>query len=396
MEIEVVKFDNLGRGIGYLDNKIIFIPKTVPGDLVKVKIIKNKKNFLIGKIIEIIKPSKLRIKAICPLFNTCGGCDLMHISLSEALDYKLNKVNDILKKNKIDYKVLKIVKSKPYNYRYKITLKIQDGIIGYYESTTHQVVPCSYCYLVREEINQIIPALKKLNILNGEVTIRVNSKGEILLIINSLDKIANISNLIHDFAIVGIIQNAKCLYGEEYFMENIESYLFKISYNSFFQVNEEICAKLFDLIKDNTLFSHNILDLYCGVGSLSIATNKEAKVLGVEIIPNAIKDANFNKKVNKRDNAEFICANTSDVINKITSQYDTIILDPPRNGVSKEVLTKIKEEKISQIIYVSCDANTLGRDLNYLLDTYKIKEFILLDMFPNTEHVESFCVLNLK
>ena len=122
MEVEIVKFDNLGRGIGYLNNKIIFVPKSVPQDIVKVKITKSKKNYLEGEIIDIIKPAKMRIKAKCPLFNNCGGCDLMHINISEELEYKLRKINELLSNNKIDYLVKDIVKSPShYNYRNKVS-----------------------------------------------------------------------------------------------------------------------------------------------------------------------------------------------------------------------------------------------------------------------------------
>ena len=394
MEIEVVKFDNLGRGIGYIDNKIIFIPKTVPGDIVRVKIIKNKKNFLIGELTKLIKPSKLRVKPICPLFNTCGGCDLMHISLSEALDYKLNKVNDILKKNNLEFTVKNIIKSKDTFYRNKITLKIKDGELGYYKSESHEVVETNYCYLAREAINEIIKDIPLLNIKNGEITIRCNFKNEIILIINSLDTLENIDKLVKKYALVGVIQNDMTIYGEDYFMERVGDYLFKVSYNSFFQVNNEICSKLFSLIKENTKDSQKVIDLYCGVGTLSIGgVNSSTHTLGVEIIPNAIDDANLNKIINKKENSEFICEDTSNILNKIEASFDTVIMDPPRSGVSEKVLDKIIRENISKIIYVSCDSNTLARDLKILSSHYEIKNITLLDMFPNTEHVESFCVL---
>ncbi len=397
MEIEVVKFDNLGRGIGYLDNKIIFIPKTVPGDIVSVKIIKNKKNFLIGELTQIIKPSKLRVKPICPLFSTCGGCDLMHISLSEALDYKINKVNDILKKNNLDFTVKNIIKSKDTFYRNKITLKIKDGVMGYYKSESHEVVETDYCYLANKTINEIIKDIPLLNIKNGEITIRCNFKNEILLIIDSLDVLENIDKLAKKYALVGVIQNAKPIYGEDYFMDSVGDYLFKVSYNSFFQVNKEICAKLFSLIKENTKDSQKVLDLYCGVGTLSIGgVNSSTHTLGVEIIPNAIEDANLNKIINKKENSEFICEDTSNILNKIEASFDTIIMDPPRSGVSEKVLDKIIKENISKIIYVSCDVNTLARDLKILSSSYEIKDITLLDMFPSTEHVESIAILSRK
>ena len=398
MRVEIVKFDNNGRGIGYINDKIIFIPKTVPGDIVKVKIILEKKNFIEGKLKEIITPSKIRKKAICPYFDVCGGCDLMHISISEMLEYKLNKVNDMLIKNNIDYKVEKITKSEnPYNYRNKITLKILDKKIGFYENDSHKLVNIEHCYLCKEIINEMLEDITLLNVNNGEIVIRSNYNEEILLSINTEDEILNIDKLVNKYKIVGIIKNDKCIYGENYFIDKINNYLFKVSYNSFFQVNPYICSKLFNLIENNTKESNNVLDMYCGVGTLSLVSSTNAeKVVGVEILENAIKDANLNKSLNNKNNVEFICSDTKKIIGKITGDFDTIILDPPRSGVSKKVIDKIIDVKTDKIIYVSCNPITLVRDLKLFQDDYVIKEMQLLDMFPNTEHVETFVVLEKR
>jgi len=396
MKVEIVKFDNCGRGIGYLNDKIIFVPKTVPGDIVVVEVKCEKKNYIEGILKEVIVPSKKRIAEKCPYFSKCGGCDLLNISLSEALEYKLNKVNEILRKNKIDYNVIDIVKNdREYNYRNKISLKVKDSKIGFFESETHSLVQIDYCYLSKTSINEILKDLEELNIQNGDITIRSNYNNEVILNINTQDEITNIKELIEKYKVVGIIKNKKCIYGEDYFIDKISNYLFKVSYDAFFQINPYISSKLFSLVDEFTKNSINVIDLYCGVGTLSIVASKNAKkVLGVEIVENAIKDANFNKNLNNQKNIEFICDDTSNIINQITSEYDTIILDPPRSGVSKKVIDKIVESKIHKIIYVSCNPLTLVRDLKLLLDYYNIVEFKLLDMFVNSEHVESFVVFD--
>lgn len=397
MNVEIVKFDNKGRGIGYINNKIIFIPKSIPGDIVDVEIVMEKKNYCEGRIIDIVNPSKFRLKPNCPYFNVCGGCDLMHISLSEALEYKLTKVNDILKQNKIDIKVLDIIKSEPYNYRDKVRFKVVNKKIGYYKCDTHELVEIDYCHISKDAINNIINDLYLLEIQNGEIIIRTNYNDEILLNVITENEIKNINKLVEKHKIVGVIKNDECIYGENYFIDKINDYLFKVSYNSFFQVNPYICSKLFNLIEENTKTSTNVLDLYCGVGTLSIVASKNAnKVVGVEIVENAIIDANLNKKINNKSNLEFICADTKQVLNEITHEYDTLILDPPRSGVVNSVIEKINKILPKTIIYVSCDPNTLARDLKLLESTYEIKSIQLLDMFPQTEHVETFVVLKSK
>ncbi len=398
MKIDIVKFDNLGRGIGYLNDKIIFVPKSVPGDIIEVKITLEKKNYYEGKILNIIKPSRMRKEVKCPYFDICGGCDLMNISVSENLDYKLEKVNEILHKNNIDYEVKEIIKSNSeFNYRNKVTLKIVNREIGYYENNSHNLVSIDYCYLCNDVINEIIKDLKLLEIVNGEIVIRCNYNEEILLNIKSSDEIKNINELINKYKIVGIVQNDKTIYGENYFIDKINNYIFKVSYNSFFQVNPYICGKLFELIEKYTENSHNIIDLYCGVGTLSIVASKNAlKVIGIEIVENAIIDANLNKNLNNKKNIEFICNDTKKIIEKITNDFDTIIFDPPRNGVSSKVIEEVINENIEKIIYVSCDPITLARDLKLLENYYNIIDFKLLEMFPNSEHVESIVLLERK
>ena len=398
MKIDVVKFDNNGRGIGYFNDKIIFIPKTVPGDVVNCEIVLEKKNYMEGKLIEIIKPSKLRKEAICPYFNTCGGCQLMHISLSEMLEYKLNKVNELLEKNNIDYQVKDIIKSDNiYNYRNKVTFKIINGKLGFYEHDTHKLVETHYCYLCNKVINDLLKDISLLNIQNGELVIRCNYNNELLLSIKTDDKIENIVSLEEKHKIVGVVKNDQVIYGQDFLIDNINDLLFKISYNSFFQVNPYICAKLFNLINDYISSNEKVMDLYCGVGTLSINSSiKSQYVLGVEIVENAIKDANLNKLLNNKNNVDFVCDDTRNILDKITNDFDTIILDPPRNGVSSKLIEKILEVKTSNIIYVSCNPITLIRDLKLLVNNYNIIEFKLLDMFPNTEHVESIVYLKIK
>ena len=392
MNIEVVKFDDLGRGIGYLNNKIIFIPKSVPGDIVNVKITKEKKKYYEGQITEIIKYSKKRISSKCPFFLQCGGCDLMHISLSDTLEYKIAKMNNIFLKNHLNYEIKEIIKSfSPYYYRNKVSLKIDNYQVGYFTSSTHDLIPITKCYLATKEINNLIKDFSLFSTKNGNITIRANYNNDLLINITSSNELCNLDKLINKYKIVGIIKNNKLIYGDNYFIEKINDFLFKVSYDAFFQVNPFICSELFNLISKYTTNSLKVLDL------LGFVASKNAKqVLGVEINELAIQDANFNKKLNNINNINFVCADTKAILDRITNEFDTIILDPPRSGINIHVLNKIITEKISKIIYVSCNPETLGRDLVMLSKYYSIEEVKLLDMFPNTQHVESICLLNRR
>lgn len=398
MNVKIEKMDDFGRGIAYIDDKVVFVPKTIVDDIVDIKIMSEKKKYSIAKVNEIINPSKLRIPFKCPYFDICGGCSLQNVEYRIELEYKLQKINNLLKKNKIDYQVKDIIKSaKRYNYRNKVSLKIENNIIGYYEKDTHNIVEINKCFLLNDAINDVIDDLPILSIINGSVIIRSNLKGELLLIIYT-DKLNKdgIKYLVNKHRISGIVLNDKCIFGSDFLVDKIDDYKFKISYNSFFQVNPYICKELFKIVKDYTKDANNLIDLYSGVGTLSIVAKENASsVLGVEIIDNAAINAKTNAMLNGVSNISFIASDTNKIISYLEGK-DFVIVDPPRSGLTSKVIEGIKKYQVKNILYVSCDPNTLMRDLNLLLTDYKIIEFKLLDMFPNTYHVESVCVLEHK
>ena len=398
MNVKIEKMDDFGRGIAYIDDKVVFVPKTIVDDIVDIKIMSEKKKYSIAKVNEIINPSKLRIPFKCPYFDICGGCSLQNVEYRIELEYKLQKINNLLKKNRIGYQVKDIIKStKRYNYRNKVSLKIEDNIIGYYEKDTHNIVEINKCFLLNDAINDVIDDLPRLSIINGSVIIRSNLKGELLLIIYT-DKLNKdgIKYLVNKHRISGIVLNDKCIFGSDFLVDKIDDYKFKISYNSFFQVNPYICKELFKIVKDYTKDANNLIDLYSGVGTLSIVAKENASsVLGVEIIDNAAINAKTNAMLNGVSNISFIASDTNKIISYLEGK-DFVIVDPPRSGLTSKVIEGIKKYQVKNILYVSCDPNTLMRDLNLLLTDYKIIEFKLLDMFPNTYHVESVCVLEHK
>lgn len=398
MNVKIEKMDDFGRGIAYIDDKVVFVPKTIVDDIVDIKIMSEKKKYSIAKVNEIINPSKLRIPFKCPYFDICGGCSLQNVEYRIELEYKLQKINNLLKKNRINYQVKDIIKSaKRYNYRNKVSLKIEDGVIGYYEKDTHNIVKINKCFLLNDAINDVINDLPRLSIINGSVIIRSNLKGELLLIIYT-DKLNKdgIKYLVNKHRISGIVLNDKCIFGSDFLVDKIDDYKFKISYNSFFQVNPYICKELFKIVKDYTKDANNLIDLYSGVGTLSIVAKENASsVLGVEIIDNAAINAKTNAMLNGVSNISFIASDTNKIISYLEGK-DFVIVDPPRSGLTSKVIEGIKKYQVKNILYVSCDPNTLMRDLNLLLTDYKIIEFKLLDMFPNTYHVESVCVLEHK
>lgn len=396
--MKIERFDDLGRGIGYINNKVTFIDKVVPEDIVEVELTKEKKKYNEAKLIKIIKPSPLRIDAKCPYFSKCGGCQFQNITYENTIKYKKEKIVNIFSKHKISIFPEVITNTNPYNYRNKITLKVNNYKIGFYINKTHNLVEINKCLLANPAINASIPLIKRFNICNGEVTIRCNQNAEILIVINSQDNLNIDTNYLKSkIKLVGIVVNNKTYYGENSLFERMNNLLFKISYDSFFQVNPFIASQLFQIIGDNIDSSDKVLDLYCGVGTLSLMAAKKAqKVLGIEVVPNAIINALFNARVNDLNNTQFVINDASTAISKIKPDFNKIIVDPPRSGLTKNIIDVLLKIKPDEIIYVSCDPQTLVRDFTLLSSIYEIKKSYILDMFSYTYHIETILILTKK
>ena len=400
-KVLIEKLDDFGRGIAHINNKVIFVENALPEEEVEIKIINDKNSFSVSEVTNYLKLSKDRIKSKCPYFEVCGGCNLLHLNYENTLTFKQNKIKELLKKNKINYdKEIEIIKNdNPFYYRNKISLKIENGKLGYYEENTHKLIEIKECITTKHSINEVIKNYKLLNLDNAKLTIRSNNNDEILLIIESKKKEYNIelAKLKEKIKLVGIIYNDRTIYGENFFYERINNKLFKVSYNSFFQVNENITSKLFDLININTDKDSTVLDLYSGVGTLGIvASTKVKEVYSMEIVKNAVLNGITNAKLNKRDNIKFMLGDVSKLISKVDLSFDTLIIDPPRKGLDKKTREFILKKIPKKIIYISCEPNTLIRDLKELESIYEISDFKIMDMFSNTYHVESFVVLIKK
>lgn len=392
MKVEIVKLDDFGRGICFVNNKVTFVPNTIPGDIVNIKIVKENKKYNEAILIDLVKSSSKRIDAPCPYFGICGGCSLQTLPYDLGISYKKDKVINYFKKMGLIINPSLITNDTPYNYRNKITLKVVNGVVGYYKLNSHSVVEVNKCLLAEECINDVISIVCGMGIINGEVIIRSNYKSEILIIINSKDKI-NTTNISSN--IKGIILNDEVIYGNDYFYEEINNIKYKVSYKAFFQVNRNVASKMFKLVEDFTNNNDCVLDLYSGVGTLGLSASKKAKnVLGVEINKDAVKDANENAVINKLNNAKFIYSDASNIKN-IDVSFNKLIVDPPRAGLSREVIDFIKLKLPDEIMYISCDYHTQARDLK-LLDSYEIIDSYICDLFSYTYHVECICFLRKR
>ena len=395
--IKIIKLDDQGRGIGYISDKITFINDALPDEMVDIILIKETTKYNIGKVYKYIKKSSKRIDSKCPYYDKCGGCNLLHLSYNDQIDYKKEKLNSILKKfSKIDKEIEVIKNDNIFGYRNKIDLKIINNLWGYYNNNTHDFISIEKCLLAKNSINDVIKSKKYFDIKDGNIIIRSNYNDEIIININSTKKVnIDIDNLKKTIKLVGIVINDKLYYKDNYFIEKYNDKIFKINYNSFFQINRNITEKMIDIINDN-IIGDTLLDLYCGVGFLGqIIDKKTKKLYGIEISQKSVLDAIENSKINKIKNSFYICGDSSKITN-IKDDIDTLIIDPPRTGLVNNLVNDVINVKAKRIIYISCNPITLARDLNIIKDNYVIKSIYLLDMFSNTYHIESLIVLERK
>lgn len=396
MEVTIIKLNHSGEGIGYIDGKIVFIPKTIPGDIVEIKIIKEHKNYIEAIPTKYIEYSKDRAEIKCPYYKECGGCQLMGIPYSKQLEYKYNKVKNILNKYASLNLEPSITESNIYNYRNKITLQVNNGNVGLYTSNSHDLIQIDKCHLISNNMNNIIPLIKELDLSNiNQIIIREATNQ---LMIKFIGKI-NISTLTNKLSskVDSIYLNEELIYGTPTITETLGKYKFLISPDSFFQVNKNQTINLYNQVKNYLGPNNNeVLDLYCGTGTIGIYVSDYCKkITGIELNPSSVKDAIKNVRLNNLTNINILEGDVGTLL-KAKNAYDAIIVDPPRSGLDKKTKATLLKIKSPKLIYISCDPITLARDLNELKEIYDIKEISLFDMFPNTYHVESVVLLMLK
>lgn len=448
--LDIVDCGTNGEGIGKADGFTVFVKDAVIGDRVTAKIMKAKKNYGYGRLMEILTPSPDRAEPVCPSARQCGGCQLQALSYEKQLEFKADKVRGHLERigGFANLPMEPIIGMKdPFHYRNKAQFPVgrnRDGkiVTGFYAGRTHSIIENRDCVLGvpqnREILDRVIDYMETYDIspydeVTGKGLIRHiftrygYHTGEIMVCI-----VANGSRLPHQQELVKALreipgmtsitlninknrnnvilgEKIQVLWGQEYITDKIGDISYQISPLSFYQVNPQQTWELYskaleyaDLHGEETVW-----DLYCGIGTISLFLAQKAKfVRGVEIVPAAIEDARRNARLNGIKNAEFYVGKAEEVLPDYYADYaarhpgenaraDVIVVDPPRKGCDETLLNTIVEMQPEKVVYVSCDSATLARDLKYLCERgYQVKKVCPVDMFPMTVHVETVCLLS--
>lgn len=461
LRVTITDQGNTGEGIGKIDGYAFFVKDTVMGDVAEIKVMKAKKNYAFARLMRIVEPSPYRVEPVCPVAKSCGGCQLQAMSYPQQLKFKQDKVYNNIKRigGISDFKMMPIIgmeelcikgkeQNGPFHYRNKAQFPVgidKDGKIvsGFYAGRTHSIIDMEQCALGMlnngEDVNASVMHIVK-NFMEAEgikpydekthkgiirhVLIRNGAKtGQVMVcvIINAdklpksevlVDRLLAISGMTDISVNVNKEKNNVILgdkiirlYGPGYIEDYIGDVKFRISPLSFFQVNPVQTEKLYNKALDYAGLTGNevVWDLYCGIGSISLFLAKKAKkVIGVEIVPQAIEDAKVNAEINNMHNVEFLVGAAEEVVPKYFDEHkgaqecrpDVIVVDPPRKGCDGQLLKTMVEMEPKRIVYVSCDSATLARDLKWLKENgYDTVEVTPCDMFGQSVHVETVVLL---
>lgn len=386
-EVNIISNTNLGDGVGRIENKPIYIKNAVSKDKLEVKITRVNKKYLQGEIVKIVKESEDRVKPLCPYFTKCGGCTFWNVNITKENEIKENYIKRLFP----NVKVNTIIANNEINYRNKVTFHIHNGKLGYYQKNSNNLVLIDECLILNKEINKIKKYLETLDLTKvTEIMIRYSNNYDELLI-NFKGQLKDYNNLKKIKNIKSIYINNYLVYGNPTIKEKINNLEFLIGPNSFFQINTNMIANLYNSIKNFITPSSSLLDLYCGTGTIGIYLNEYFEhILGIDIVKENIENAFLNKEINKIDNISFQHKDASSIEN---TYFDVVIVDPPRAGLGEKTKEHLLNINSKIIIYVSCNPNTLKKDIEKLKEKYQLVEITPVNMFSKTEHIECVSLL---
>ncbi len=430
-------YSSEGLGVVRLDGAVVFVPRAVRGETVDLRITRVMKSSCAGEIVKIHAPSPERAAPECPYFGRCGGCDFQHLSYPEELRAKRQRVQDALTRlGGADLRVEEILGARePTRYRNKSQYPVgPGGVIGFYRARSHQVVPVDRCLIQSEASDRTAKAvgdwMRRYKVsaydestgkgLVRHIYVRVNAAGESLCCVvangKQLPREPELAALVQSAApgTVGVVLNTntrpgnvvlgdqyRTIWGRNFLMDTLCGLEFKLSIPSFYQVNRAQAEVLYSKALEFAGLTgrETVLDLYCGTGTITLClARRAARAIGAEIVPPAVADARENAARNGITNAEFFCGDAAAVAARLETQGlrpDVITVDPPRKGLSPEVIASIAGMGPERVVYVSCDPATLGRDVKLFAGLgYRADRACAVDLFPGTRHVETVVLLS--
>lgn len=414
-----------GFGVAKVDQLVIFVKGLITGEEALIKIISFKKNLAYAIIEELLVPSIHRVTSKCPIAYKCGGCDLRHVDYGYQLELKQKWIKETLKNvGGLDLEVKPVVPSPlKDHYRNKVQVPIKDGKMGFYRRNSHDIMEYEQCFIESDLSNEIVNFIKGIIFEKGydqyfrHLLIKHGFKTDEVMVglILNVKKFAGLDELVAALTkkfkqIKSVIVNVNTrddnvilgekeytVYGNSYIIDELDGILFKISLKSFYQVNPLQTVNLYNEVVKRAGIDENtvVLDLYSGIGSISLFVSRFAKhVTGVEIVEPAVLNAKDNAIINGIDNVDFYLDDAANHLDEHLKNKDVVIVDPPRKGLNKSIIEDITKADINKIVYVSCNKATLARDLKLFIEAgYQVDYVQPFDMFAHSVHVENVAMI---
>ena len=444
IELNITSLTSDGDGVGRAGELVFFVPNTAVGDIIRARVLKVKKNVGFARVEEVLTPSSDRIEPDCPVSRSCGGCVYRHISYEAELSAKRQKVIDAVTRiGKLPADLVKniIPSEKIDGYRNKAMIPVGldragEVVMGFYARHSHNIMHCLRCQLSPEIFNaiagdfytflrhrpQLIYTPQNRRGIRHLYLRYAESTGDVMVCVVAGDRHFEDDTLLYDSltekydCIKSIVVNVNpddtnvilgkrsyTMYGDDTIADTLCGLRFEIAPAAFYQVNRSQAERLYGKAKEYAALtgSETLLDLYCGAGTIGMSmADRCRELIGVEIIPEAIKNAKQNAERNGVHNARFLCGDATKAAETLRAEGirpDVIVVDPPRKGLTPELIDTIVQMAPDRVVYVSCDPATLARDLKLFSEKdYSVKEITPCDMFPRTAHVESVCLMSLK
>ncbi|MEN9208049.1 MAG: 23S rRNA (uracil(1939)-C(5))-methyltransferase RlmD [Gloeomargarita sp. GMQP_bins_120] len=441
--LTITDLNDQGDGVGRWQERVVFVPNTVPGDQVRVRLVWVKPSYAYGTLLGLDAPSPHRVVPLCPVADTCGGCQWQHIDYSYQLVAKQRQIEQaLIRIGGLAHPPVAPVPSQqqPWAYRNKVTYPLglnRAGELqaGFYQKNTHHIVNINRCPVQDPQFDVLLPQLKQdlqqrgwsiYNETTGRgalrhLNLRIGRRtGEVLMtLVSTTAKLPHLQEQARQWQarwpqVVGVCVHVNpkpgntifagethCVWGRDYLWEEFCGLRWQIRPDTFFQVNTEQAEQLVNTIQKTLVLqgSECLVDAYCGIGTLGLPLARSVRQLvGIEVHPAAIHQAQANARHNRIPNAQFHCGTVETLLPQLALRPDVILLDPPRKGCDPQVMKYLQQNPVPRLVYVSCNPATLARDLRALCTEgpYCLEQVIPLDFFPQTHHVESVSFLRRR
>ncbi len=418
LRLSIEKIVYGGYGLAKHKDKVVLVRYSAPKELVDARVIKSKRNYDEAQVEKVIIPSNYRREALCPHYGVCGGCQLQHIDRESQIASKEDILLETLERvgGLRDIELLDSVYSpQETGYRIKVQFKVKNGAVGFYRWGEREVVDVKECPIAHTKINRLLPSLKECarqvqELQEIHVFYSPTEDKHLVKFITPTpierEMIRYMKENLLPNSVVGVgdysrlrgFLRRRYWIGTEYLFVEVDRWKFRVSADSFFQVNHTIWKDFIDAVLDGVSY-RKALDLHCGVGFFTLPLSEKGNFIeGSDSNPSAIRDAEYNAKINQRDNVVFVRSDAyRHLKNRGGEVIDLVLLDPPRSGLDKNELEILSKNKPERITYVSCDPSTLARDLKFLVGKgYVLEGVRLVDMFPQTYHIESVAYLRVQ